>query len=172
MLVPGVERDDHLDPLLLTDRANAEKRRHIDDAHAPNLHVVLLEFVPASDQHVVPLFGGEHQVVRHEAVSAFHQIQHALALSYTARAHEEQPDPVHVGQRAVQRRGWRHREFEERLDAPVELLRRRRATQDRDSSVGGLLEEERLDVQPLGDEYGWHVESEEHGESAASVGFG
>ena len=52
VVVPLLELHDDLDALLLAHRANAEDRRDVDQADAANFHVMPLQLVPASDQHV------------------------------------------------------------------------------------------------------------------------
>ena len=65
----------------------------------------------------------------------------------------------------------RHRELEKRLDAPIELLGRHAATQDRDSRRSGLIEEVLRDLLTLRDEHGRHVEGEERSQATPSVGL-
>ena len=49
-LIPLFELDDDLDSLLLPHRTNSKDRRNVDQADAANLHMVLLQLVPAAEQ--------------------------------------------------------------------------------------------------------------------------
>ena len=50
--IPRGSPHDHLDPLLLAHRADAEDRRDVDEPDAANLHVVPLQLVTAPDDQV------------------------------------------------------------------------------------------------------------------------
>src|SRR6185503_7558445 len=73
--LPILQLHHHLDPLLLAHRAHAEQRRNVDQANAPNFHMMRRQLVPPADQHVVPPASHLHYVVGDEAVAPLHQIQ-------------------------------------------------------------------------------------------------
>src|SRR5438094_8038748 len=87
--VPIGELHHDLHALLLPHRADPEQRLDVDQPHAADLHVVTRQVVPAPDQHVVAESLDVHHVVRHEPVTALHQVEHALALADPGAAHEQ-----------------------------------------------------------------------------------
>ena len=96
--LPVLQLHHHLDPLLLAHGAYAEQRRNVDQANAPDLHMMRCQLVSPADQHIVASTSHLHHVVGDEAVPPLHQIQHALALADAGAADEEQSHAVHVGQ--------------------------------------------------------------------------
>src|SRR5690606_31155568 len=100
-----------------------EQRGDIDDANAADLHVVALELVPAGDEDVVAASAHVDQIVRHQAMPSFHQVQHAFALADPAPAHHQQAYAVDVGHGAVYGRAGSEHLLEVRLDPPVEVAR-------------------------------------------------
>ena len=63
-------------------------------------HVAQLRAVAHQDSLAPP--DNPYPVVRDQPMSARHQVQGALALADAGLADQEQPDPVHVNQGAVQ----------------------------------------------------------------------
>src|SRR5438552_2826014 len=119
--VPVIELDHDFDALLLAHRADSEQRADVDQPHAADLHVVPCQLVTPADQHVVPMPRDVDDVVRHQAVTALHQIEHALALADPRAAQEQETHAEHVGERRVHRGVRRERLVEERLQAAIEL---------------------------------------------------
>src|SRR5690348_1574036 len=76
--IPIYELHDDLDPLLLTNGADAEHRRHIHQANTADLHVMSLELVAAPNQDFAAAPADDDHVVRHEAVATLHEVEHAL----------------------------------------------------------------------------------------------
>src|SRR5579883_16117 len=101
LLVPLLEVHDDLDPLLLSDRANAEDRAHVDQADPTDFHEMALELVPPAHEHVGAAPGGDHQIVGDEPVPALDEVEHALRLADAALAREEEAHPEDVRQRPV-----------------------------------------------------------------------
>ena len=120
-----------LDALLQPHRANAEDRLHVDEADAANFHVMLLQLVAAADDDVVAAARGDHEIVGDEPMPALHEIQHALGLADAALPHEEKPDAVDVGERAVERGRGRELFRDRGLHAREEFGGLERAAQNR-----------------------------------------
>ena len=159
--VPRLELHDDLDALLLPHRARAEERRDVDEPDAADFHVMRRELVTAADEDVVAAAGHLHHVVRDEAVASLDQVEHALALPDSRPADEEQPDAVHVRERAVQRGARRERLFDDRLDPPVEFRRLELAAEHRHAPGAGELEQLGRNLLPLRDEDAGQLEAEE-----------
>ncbi len=123
VLVPFLEINNDLDPLLLTNRANAEDVRYIDEANAANLHVVALKLVPASDDDVVASPRRDNEIIRDESVAPFDQVENALGFTDAALASEEKANAKYICQRSMQRRGLGEFGFDYRLNASVKLCR-------------------------------------------------
>ena len=138
VVIPFFELHHDLDALLLAHRANAEDRRNVDEADAANFHVMPLQLVTAADQQVAAAPARDDEIVGDEAMSALHEIEHALRFADAALADEQQADAEDVGERAMKIR--RRREFllEPRLDARVELVRLEPRRDDR--NAGGRRE--------------------------------
>src|SRR5437867_6654752 len=137
--VPVYQLDDDLDALLLTNGANAEHGWHVDEADAANLHVMPLQLVPASEQHLGAAARRDDVVVRNQPVPALHEIEHALRLADPAAADEEQPDAEDVRQRAVKRRGGSELLLQPGLNARIELVGLESRSNDRYASGGREL---------------------------------
>ena len=86
-----------------------------------DFHEVTLQLVSFPNQHVVATTRGKHKIVRHQAMSTFNQIKHALRFADATLAGEKDSDAVYVRERAMQRRGWRKLVGEVRLNQAIEL---------------------------------------------------
>src|SRR5207253_6527325 len=165
--VPVLELDHHLDALLLAHRADAEQGPDIDQSHAADLHVMLGELVPAPDEHVVPTTGDVHEIVRHQAMAALDQVQHAFALADPRPPEEQEPHAEHVGERGMHRRGGGERIVQERLEATIELRRLEPRANYRDSFLARELEQFGGGLLSYGDDHARQVELEQRLDRAA-----
>src|SRR4051812_301188 len=96
--VPVDQLHHYLDSLLLPNGADAEDRRHVDEADAADLHVVALELVPAAEEPLGAAPRDEHDVAGDEPMAALYQVQYALRFSDAAPANEEEAHPEDVAQ--------------------------------------------------------------------------
>ncbi len=88
-VVPGLEVDDEVDALGHFDGAHAEDSAGVDDADAPQFHEVADVLRCGADQGLLGHPADFHRVVSHETVSALDELDHGLALTDTALAHNE-----------------------------------------------------------------------------------
>jgi hypothetical protein len=123
--------------------------------------VVRRQLVTPADQDVVTATGDLHDVVRHETMPPFYEIEHAFALSDTRATDEQKPDAIHVCERAVQGRPRSECFLHDRLDAAIELRRLEAAPEHRHSLGPGKLQQLGRHLLALGDEDAREVEAEE-----------
>ena len=131
-----------------------------------------LKLVAATEQDLRATTRDHHHVVGHEAMPAFHQIEHALRLADAAASDEQESNAEDVGQRRVQRR--RRREFllEPRLDAAVELVGLETRSDDRHAGAGRQLHHLRGRLLALRDEHRRDREREERAEDLPTLHVG
>src|SRR5687767_2899524 len=170
VLVPLLEAHDELDALLLADGPDTEDRRNVDEADAPDLHVVTLELMCLADQHVISAAGSDHQVVGHESVPALDEVEHTFGFSDSAFSGEEESDAENVGERAVQGGRLRELALENRLDAAVELRCLEVRAQKGNSPAGRCLPHSSGRLLPLGDDHGGHRKAEESDDYPLAIG--
>src|ERR1051326_6812765 len=90
-----------------------------------------------------------------------HRVEPALALADSRAPGEEQPPPVDVGERAVERGALREGVLEDRLDPAVELGRLEPRPEHRNAAVPGQREQQLGHFLPLGDEDAGEVVAQE-----------
>src|SRR5678815_2153951 len=132
LVIPLLELDDDLDALLLANGANPEEPRNVDEADTADLHVMPLELMPTADQHVAPATAHDDEIVRHQTVASFDEVEHALRFADSTSPNKEQPDTEDVGERTVDVRGRRELFLEPRLEPVVELVRLELGADQRD----------------------------------------
>src|SRR5687768_13847638 len=161
ILVPLLEPNDHLDSFLLPHRANAEDRRYVDEADAPDFHVMPLQLVAATDQNVVAATCRDHQIVRDEPVTTLDEIENTFRFSDPAFSSEEESDTEDIRERSMQGGYLGKLSFENRLDAPVELRCFQLCPDQRRTSARRGLLQTLGKILSLGHDDGGHVEAEE-----------
>src|SRR2546423_3220102 len=102
VLIPFLKLNDYFDALLLANCADSENRWDVDEADAPNLHVMPLHLMTASDEHIVATLAGDDQIVGNEPMAALDKIQHTFRLSDATLAGKEQSDAENIRQRAME----------------------------------------------------------------------
>src|SRR6266849_405694 len=141
VLIPLLELDHDFNALLLPDSTNPEDCRDIDQSHPAYFHVMPLQLVTAPDQDIVPAFARDDEIIRDQAVAALHEIEYAFRFTDAARPREKEPDPEHIGERAVERNRGSKFHLQHRLDPPVEFRRFQLGADERNSrSTGDFLE--------------------------------
>src|SRR5690349_21090173 len=166
--VPIVELDHDLDAFLLAHRTDAEQGANVDQPDPADLHVMLGQFVPAADQHVVAAARDVHEVVRHQPMATLDEVEHTLALADPRAPEEQQTNAEYVRQRRMHRRGGCERLVEERLQATIELGRFESRANHRHALRARELEQLRGWLLPLGDDDARQVELEQHFERPAA----
>jgi len=96
----------------LPDGTDSEKGLDVDDPDPPDLHVMPLNLVAVPDDDVVAPASSEHQIVGHESMAPFDQVENTLTLSDAALPDKEEPDAVHVGQGAMEAHRGRQSRFQ------------------------------------------------------------
>ena len=97
VFVPELESDHHFDTLLLPGGVDPKERTDVDNAEAPNLHVVGLELMSLAEKDVRPPPRDDDVVIRDEPVPTLNQVQHTLALADSTVSDKEQSNAVYVG---------------------------------------------------------------------------
>src|SRR5262249_8646734 len=92
--------------LLEPDCPDPEHASHIDKSEAPYLHEMLYKVGPGPHQNLLPLPRNHYNIVRHEPVPPFDEIQGYLALAYARSTDKEQADPVTIDKRSMYDRLW------------------------------------------------------------------
>jgi hypothetical protein len=95
--IPTLQLDDELDPLRSPRGRDAEQVLHVDQAEAPDLHVMPRQFRAGANQECFGPRAQFHRIVRHEAMAANNQIERALALADPAFTDDQhaQTEDVH-----------------------------------------------------------------------------
>src|SRR5690625_1801319 len=104
IIVPLLEVDHQLDPLLLAHCSDPEEARDIDDPDPSDLHMVSLQLMTAPDEDIVPPPIDHDEVIGDETVSPLYEVQYALTLPDPTPPGEEESDPVDIGEGAMDRR--------------------------------------------------------------------
>src|SRR5439155_17112681 len=94
--VPGFQSDNQIHSFLLADASDAEHGGDVDDADSAHLHVVAGQFGGCAHEFAAIHEHDLGRIVRHEAVTALDQRQHALALANTALAPKDHADTENI----------------------------------------------------------------------------
>ena len=99
--MPLLKLDGDLHPFLKADGPDAKHAPDIDQAKSPDLHKVLYEVGPRADEYALPLPRHIHDIVRHQAVPPFNEVERDLALADPRASGKKHADAVDVDKRAM-----------------------------------------------------------------------
>ena len=75
---------------------STENGMYIDNTHSADFHMILQQFVPASDENVLRSADNVDHIIGHESMAPGYEVQSDLALADTAPSGDDYPNPVNI----------------------------------------------------------------------------
>ena len=100
-LFPQLQIDHQVDHLVVLDRRHAKQLAHVDDADAPQLHIIADQLRRRADQLARSDLMYFHSIVGNEPVAPLDQLYRRLALAHAALAQQQHALAVDLYQHAV-----------------------------------------------------------------------
>jgi hypothetical protein len=146
--LPILERGDQIEALLDPDTANAENRRHVNDANPANFHVIARQFRRRRHE-LAPLQRSDpRHVVGYEAIAALDQPKDAFALANAARAANQNADAEDIHHATELGHGRREIDFQRDRRSINELHRDHWRAKHRNLCFPGDSQQLRREVKP------------------------